>query len=141
MLMQNRSERGGDRGHADNRPARASPFVLLVLEIGLAAYAAISRWFRRWRTRQLLAALEYHQLRDIGLTHPDIWSGRLGEIMAERDRAGLTCRTLPDAGPRTLDPGILRRAAVAELRDCRINDLSEIARKARCKARPAHKYG
>lgn len=122
-----------------NRVALSNLFMLVISEVALAAYAAISHRFRRWRIRQLLAALNAHQLRDIGLPHPDVWGGRLGKILAERGKADLTCRTLPAAGPGPPKQGAMRRTALAERGHGRIYDFSKSALHVQRKTRPTHR--
>src|SRR5262245_33153472 len=55
-------------GQADPRPLRDDHFLCLVMDCVLAVRAAIRRWSDRRHTRQVLAALDEHQLHDIGLS-------------------------------------------------------------------------
>jgi uncharacterized protein YjiS (DUF1127 family) len=101
---------------------RDDHIVLLAVDRLLAAQAAVRRWFTRWRTRQLLAALDREQLRDIGITRTDIasWGGRLGAILASQD---------------------MQLRALADLRDDQLHNLSEAGLKLRREARRMHRHG
>ena len=81
-----------------------------LIEHAAGVYAAVSRWITRWRSRQMLAALDNHQLRDIGVSRADIatWGGRLSADTKSHDGAG-----------------IIQRRALAELDEARLSDLSE----------------
>ena len=70
----------------------------------------LSRWIRRSRARQVLSALDEHQLRDVGLltAGDDNWNERLDRLI----------------GPR-LDAGTIQRRALADLGESRLCDLSE----------------
>jgi uncharacterized protein YjiS (DUF1127 family) len=57
-----------DPGKADPRLLREDHFLCLIMDAVLAVRPAIRRWLNVRRTRQVLAALDEHQLRDIGLT-------------------------------------------------------------------------
>ena len=72
-------------GKADPRLLREDHFLCLIMDIGLAVRPAIRRWMDRRRTRQVLAALDEHQLRDIGLTRAEARSetASLGAVLAE----------------------------------------------------------
>ena len=59
----NESRSDGRRGHH---------VVGLIVSPFLALPAAVGRWLKRRHTRQVLAALDEHQLRDIGLTRAEI---------------------------------------------------------------------
>lgn len=125
MLMQN-SKRAAPihcPGKADPDPMRDYPVLCLVMDAGFAAHAAVSLWFKRWRSRQVLAALDNHQLRDIGLTRADVssWSGRLSTMLGKR-----------------ADVGDIRRRALADLDDSQRSNLSETGLRAWREARREH---
>jgi uncharacterized protein YjiS (DUF1127 family) len=61
---------------------RADHFFWLVTEAVLALPATVGHWLRRRHTRQVLAALDDHQLRDIGLTRAE-----LSKLLASANRA------------------------------------------------------
>jgi uncharacterized protein YjiS (DUF1127 family) len=52
---------------ADPRLLREDHFLCVIMDTVLAAQAAVKRWLDRRRTRQALATLDEHLLRDIGL--------------------------------------------------------------------------
>ena len=97
---------------AMRRAAARPDYVRLVglIDSAAVAYAAVGRWMRRWRSRQMLAALDDHQLRDIGVSRADIaiWGGRLSAGTNSHDGAA-----------------IIRRRALADLDEARLSDLSE----------------
>ena len=111
-------------GKADPVFLRDDHIVLLAIDGLLAAHAAINRWFKRWRTRQLLAALDKHQLRDIGLTRADVssWSGRLRTVLG-----------------KPADVGDISRRALADLDDSELGNLSDLGRQVRRDVRRACK--
>jgi uncharacterized protein YjiS (DUF1127 family) len=113
-----------------NHPRKADPvllrddhLVLLLIDGLLAVHAAVRRWFKRRRTRQILAALDAHQLRDIGLTRADIasCSRRLSTVLTKRAE-------VRDIG----------RRALADLDDSQLSNLSEAGLKLRREARREH---
>ncbi len=59
---------GADQG----RPTRMDRFFRLAANAALALPARLARALRRRHTRQVLAALDDHQLRDIGVTRAEI---------------------------------------------------------------------
>jgi uncharacterized protein YjiS (DUF1127 family) len=88
--------------------------LCLILRAVPAAGKALIRRFRRWRTQRLLAALDKHRLRDIGLSQQDVanWRGRL--------RAALD-----DDADATRDAGEKCRRALTQLNDDQLSNLSE----------------
>jgi uncharacterized protein YjiS (DUF1127 family) len=70
MLRQNCNEAmpAGCPGKADRGLVRQDHILFLVMDAGLAAYAAVRRGLESWRSRQALAELDERQLRDIGVT-------------------------------------------------------------------------
>ena len=72
-------------GKADPRPLREDHFLCLIIDAVLAVRLAIRRWLNGRRTRQVLAALDEHQLRDIGLTRAEARSetASLSAVLAE----------------------------------------------------------
>lgn len=110
-----------------NHPRKADPvllredhLILLLIDGAVAVHAAVRRWLERRRTRQALAALDAHQLRDIGLTRADIagWSGRLSSVLGKPAEAG----------------GISRRA-LAGLDASQLSNLSDAGLRLRREAR------
>jgi uncharacterized protein YjiS (DUF1127 family) len=117
MLRQNcNGETAADRKRkADSVLLRDDHLILLLVDGILAVYAAVRRWLERRRTRRALAALDPHQLRDIGVPPAEAlresrrwWSGR--------DNS---------------------RRALAELDDSQLSNLSEAGLKLRTGARQA----
>ena len=72
-------------GNADPRLLREDHFLCLIMDAVLAVRSAIRRWLNRRRTRQVLAALDEHQVRDIGLTRADARSetASLSAVLSE----------------------------------------------------------
>ena len=72
-------------GKADPRPLREDHLLSLIMDAVLAARLAIRRWLNGRRTRQVLAALDEHQLRDIGLTRAQALTetASLSSVLAE----------------------------------------------------------
>ena len=56
---------------ADPRLLREDHILCLIMDAGLAVQAAVKRQFARRRTRQALAGLDGHQLRDIGVSRAE----------------------------------------------------------------------
>lgn len=68
---------------ADCGLLRQDHIIFLAMDVGVAGYAAVRRWWELWQTRQVLAELNEHQLRDIGVTRAQAlresrrwWPGR-----------------------------------------------------------------
>lgn len=124
MLMQNSKGAAPIHrpGKADPGPMRDYPVLCMVMDAGFATHAAVSLWFKRCRSRQILAALDNHQLRDIGLTRADVssWSGRLSTVLG-----------------KPADVGDIRRRALADLDDSQLCNLSEAGLRLRREARRA----
>ena len=74
-----------DPGKADPRLLREDHFLCLIMDAVLAVRPAVRQWLNRHRTRQVLAALDDHQLRDIGLTRAETRSetANLSAVLAE----------------------------------------------------------
>ena len=77
---------------------RDDHIVLWAIDAVLAAHAAVKRWWKYWRTRQVLAELNDQQLRDIGVTRTQAlresrrwWPGphKCGSALAELDDSQL----------------------------------------------------
>ena len=125
MLSQN------DRRTAPAKyPRQADPFmlrddhlILLLIDGLLAVHAAVRRWFERRRTRQTLAALDAHQLRDIGINRADIssWSEKLSTVLAKR-----------------AEVRDIRQRALANLDDSQLSNLSDAGLRLRREARREH---
>ena len=90
---------------ADSVLLRDDHLILLLVDGILAVHAAVRRWLVRRRTRRALAALDPHQLRDIGVPRADAlresrrwWSGRDNSqrALAELDDSELS--NLSEAG-------------------------------------------
>lgn len=107
---------------ADSVLLREDHLILLLVDGLVAAHAAVRRWWDRRRTRQTLAALDGHQLRDIGITRADIsgWSGRLSTVLGKH------------AGVRDIS-----RRALADLDDSELSNLSDLGRHVRRETRQA----
>lgn len=102
-------------GKADCGLLRKDHILLLVMDVVLTGHAAVRRGLERWRTRQALADLDAHQLRDIGVT-----------------------RTQALRESRRWWPGRdMSRRALAELGDCQLSNLSETGLRIRREARRA----
>jgi uncharacterized protein YjiS (DUF1127 family) len=101
-------------------PALDYPILSRIIDAAAAAYVRLNLWQRRRQSRQVLAALDPHQLRDIGISHADIagWSGRLSAGLGRPANADDLCRR-----------------ALASLPDDRLCDLSESGRRIRRQAR------
>jgi hypothetical protein len=56
-------------------PLRDSHIVLLAVDVLVALHASLRKWRDHRRTLRALADLDEHQLRDIGLTREEVWSG------------------------------------------------------------------
>ncbi len=123
MFTQNHTAAARNPGHAGPGPMPGYVFLRRAIEAGLAARAALGLWLKRRRSRQVLAALDNHQLRDIGLTRADIanWSGRLAAVVG-----------------RCADAGKIQRRALADLDESRLSDLSEAGLRAWREARREH---
>ena len=98
MFMQNSKRTAPIPRHGKAEPGPDYPLVCLAIDAVVAAYTAVSRWFDRRRNRQVLAALNNHQLRDIGLTRADIsnWSGELSAVLG-KPAGDIGCRARHDA--------------------------------------------
>jgi uncharacterized protein YjiS (DUF1127 family) len=76
--MTNDKPRGDDMSSPQSIPIRSSPVPRATAGriIGSHRVASLAtgalRWLRRRHTRQVLAALDDHQLRDIGLTRNEL---------------------------------------------------------------------
>jgi len=64
-----RTTMGRRPSQADPFPLRKDHFLCVIMDAVLSAHAAVKRWWHRRHTRQALAELDEHLLRDIGLTH------------------------------------------------------------------------
>ena len=117
MLMQNSKwpHPENSPGKADSGFLREDHIVLLAIDAALAGHAAVRRWWERWRSREALADLDAHQLRDIGVTR--------AQALRESRRWWL--------GPDKC------RSALAELDDSQLSNLSESGLCARREVRRA----
>ena len=75
------------RGKADPRLLREDHILCLIMDAGLAVQAAVKRQFARRRTRQALAGLDEHQLRDIGVSRTEVMhEGKCGRPGCDMSR-------------------------------------------------------
>jgi uncharacterized protein YjiS (DUF1127 family) len=141
MLSQNskRATPAADPSKLNPCLLREDHIVLFVMDGVLAAHAAIGRWFDRRRTRQVLAALDDHQLRDIGVTRADVpsASGQLGAVLARRADGTRVGGTLPKARRWWSLGRDVNRRALAELDDSQLSNLSDAGLQVRREARRA----
>jgi uncharacterized protein YjiS (DUF1127 family) len=140
MLSQNcnRTTAANAPGKPDPRLLRDDHILCLIMDAGLAVHAAARRWLKRHRTRQALAALDKHQLRDIGLTRSAVLSesARPSAGLAPRAAAARIDSTASKARPWWSGRDMSRRA-LAELDDDQLNNLSDTGRQVRRDARRA----
>jgi len=88
----------------DPRLLREDHFLCFVMDAVLAVHGAAKRWLEQRRTRELLAALDEHRLRDIGLSRADVSSDSAisRAVMARRDQVeGLSAMVAKVPGWRT----------------------------------------
>ena len=126
-----------ERHHkADPLRLREDHLVCFIIDAILAIAAGARRWLTRHRTRELLAALDEHQLRDIGLVRADVssYGAASRAVLARRDRMARVGGTISNI--RRWWPGRdLNRQALAELDDDQLSNLSDLGRQVRREAR------
>jgi uncharacterized protein YjiS (DUF1127 family) len=122
--------------HADPLLLREDHLVCFIIDAILAIPAGARRWLMRRRTRELLAALDERQLRDIGLVRADISSDGATSraVLARRDRMAWVGGTISNIR-RWWAGRDLNRQALAELDDDQLSDLSDLGRQVRREAR------
>jgi uncharacterized protein YjiS (DUF1127 family) len=126
----------------DARLLREDHFLCVVMDAVLAIQGAAKRWLKRRRTRELLAALDEHQLRDIGLTRADVVSESaiLRAVVARRDQVGGVSATISTVRRWWTNRDASRRA-LAELDDDQLSNLSDIGRRIRRQAQHVRQRG
>jgi uncharacterized protein YjiS (DUF1127 family) len=120
----------------DPRLLREDHVLCFIIDALLAVHGAAKRWLKRRRTRELLAALDEHQLRDIGLTRADVVSESaiLRAVVARRDQVGGVSATILTVRRWWKNRDASRRA-LAEIEDNQLPNLSDIGRQLRREAR------
>jgi uncharacterized protein YjiS (DUF1127 family) len=120
----------------DLRLLREDHVLCVVMDAVLAIQGAAKRWLKRRRTWERLAALDEHQLRDIGLTRADVVSESaiLRPVMARRNQVGSVRGAISKVRYWWTSRDLNCRA-LAELEDDQFPNLSEIGRQLRREAR------
>jgi uncharacterized protein YjiS (DUF1127 family) len=120
----------------DLRLLREDHILCFIMDAVLAAHGAAKRWLKRRRTRELLVALDEHQLSDIGLTRADVSSESAisRAVMARRNQVG-SLRGAISKVRYWWTSRDLNCRALAELEDDQLPNLSDIGRQLRREAR------
>lgn len=114
---------------------REDHFLCFVIDAVLAIQGTANRWLKRRNTRELLAALDEHQLRDIGLTRADVVSESaiLRAVAARRAQVGRMSATIATVRRWWTNRDASRRA-LEELDDDQLDKLSDVGREVRRQA-------
>jgi uncharacterized protein YjiS (DUF1127 family) len=120
----------------DPRLLREDHVLCLIIDALLAVHGAAKRLLKRRRSRELLAALDEHQLSDIGLTDADVSneSAISRAVVARRNQVG-SVRGAISKVRYWWNSRDLNCPALAELEDDQLPNLSEIGRQLRREAR------